>query len=258
MDGNRKIGGMLGLALAFALAGGSLSIAFMENSRKESQEVLLNANSLIGNSVIDQAGHSLGTVKDLLIDQGSGEIAYIVLAYGGTFGGTLGINQEKYSIPWKEVSLTKKDEEMVIQVARLPVKKTPSTHHTQERNVSDQFDSSNIQTVVGTVNNIDYEMFEEKVNISDRLVVLDLQTASGKARVRVAPKEYLNHNKFTIEEGEKIKVTGSPVTQKGENVLLASSLTLSRTGQVLELRNTDGTPKWNLEGDINTKSKSNN
>src|SRR5690606_37038160 len=114
MNTRRKNSGTLGMALAFALIGGGMSLALSE-SGQPSKELLLNANTLIGNMVIDKAGKELGTVKDLLIDQTTGQISYIVLSYGGTFGGTLGIGTENYSIPWAEVKLTKQDEKMLVQ-----------------------------------------------------------------------------------------------------------------------------------------------
>lgn len=120
MNTRPKNSGMIGLALAFALIGGGMSFALSE-SALPSRELLLNANTLIGNTVIDKAGKELGTVKDLLIDQHSGKVSYMVLSYGGTFGGTLGIGSENYSIPWAEVTLTKQDEKMLVQVAEAPI-----------------------------------------------------------------------------------------------------------------------------------------
>ncbi len=140
MNTKRKTSGMLGLLLAFGLAGGGMSIAISESggSAHSSNEVLLNANTLIGNTVVDNLGKELGTVKDLLINQMSGQISHIVLSYGGAFSSTLGIGSENYSIPWNEVKLTKQDDKMVVQVAEAPIGQISKTRdHASIRNSQD-------------------------------------------------------------------------------------------------------------------------
>jgi sporulation protein YlmC with PRC-barrel domain len=77
----------------------------------------------MGNTVIDKAGKELGTVKDLLINQAAGRIEYIIMSYGGT----LGIGEDDYSLPWKDVTLTTSDSEMVIQVNEAPIRDTQTS-----------------------------------------------------------------------------------------------------------------------------------
>ncbi|MEX2492447.1 MAG: PRC-barrel domain-containing protein [Nitrospirales bacterium] len=263
MNRNGKTNGMLSLLVVFTLAGGSVAFAMneqsgmKEHSDPSSHELLLNANTLIGNTVIDKSGKEMGTIKDLLIDQETGQIAYIILAYGGTFGGTLGINQENYSIAWKDVVLTKKDDGMVVEVAETAIGETSSkTATTSGRHDRDIFRSGKPETVEGIVENIDHEMFEEGVGMTDSLVVLDIQSAKGKERVRIAPDDYLKKQGIEIKEGDKVEVSAIRVTRDGENLLVASTMTLKKNGKVLKLRLDDGTPKW--EQGINTKSQSKN
>ena len=273
MHKNQKNSGMLSLVMAFALAGGGMAFGLNEQagmagrSGTSSEELLLNANTLIGNTVIDKTGKELGTVKDLLIDQATGQISYIILAYGGAFGGTLGIGQENYSIPWKEVTLTQQDKEMIVQVAEAPIQKTDpkDTKISSEENnkisavpVENDFDPASVVMVEGSVENVDNEILEPGVGLTDSLVVLDVNTASGKERVRLGPDDYIQKQGIDIKEGDKVKITGSRVTRDGEDQLVASKVTLIRDGQVLVLRQADGTPKWNPDTGINTKSKTRN
>ena len=265
--GKRKTSGMLGLVLAFALAGGGLSFALNESgtSGLSSKEILLNANSLIGNTVIDKSGKELGTVKDLLIDQNTGRISYIILSYGGTFGGTLGIGSENFSIPWKEVKLTKQDDKMIVQVAEAPIGETPQTReHASARNQhaattrTNDFNPSTVITLEGTVENVDNDILEPGVAMTDSLVVLDVKTPSGQERVRVAPDNYLKDQGIEIKEGDKVQVSGSRIIREGENVVLASRVTLMRDGRVLDVRHDDGTPIWHSKEGIHSKGKTRN
>ena len=264
MNSKRRTSGMLGLALAFALTGVGMSLALSE-SGQQSKELLLNANTLIGNTVIDKAGKELGTVKDLLIDQTTGQISYIVLSYGGTFGGTLGIGSENYSIPWAEVKLTKQDDKMLVQVAEAPIgeKQTTKDHaamrHQQAATVqSKDFNPATVETVEGTVENVDHDMFEPGVTTTDSLIVLDVKTSSETELVRIAPDNYLKEQGIEIKEGDKVEVTGSRIMRDGESLVIASKVTLKGNGKVLAVRKDDGTPKWNIEGGIHSKTSSGN
>ena len=185
MNTTRRNSGMLGLALAFALTGGGLSLAISESggSAHPAKELLLNANTLIGNTVIDNAGKELGTVKDLLIDQTTGQISYIVLSYGGTFGGTLGIGSENFSIPWSEVKLTKQDEKMMVQVAEAPIgEKTTSKEHLSGHNQqvaaiqTKDFNPATVETLQGTVENVDDDLTESGLTAADSVIGLDMKT----------------------------------------------------------------------------------
>ncbi|HNP27781.1 MAG TPA: PRC-barrel domain-containing protein [Nitrospirales bacterium] len=267
MNTTRRNSGMLGLALAFALTGGGLSLAISESggSAHPAKELLLNANTLIGNTVIDNAGKELGTVKDLLIDQTTGQISYIVLSYGGTFGGTLGIGSENFSIPWSEVKLTKQDEKMMVQVAEAPIgEKTTSKEHLSGHNQqvaaiqTKDFNPATVETLQGTVENVDNDLFESGVTATDSVIVLDMKTSSGTERVRVAPDNYLKEQGVEVKEGDNVEVTGSRIMKEGESLIIASKIVLKRNGKVLAVRQDDGSPNWNRDTGVHSKSKSGN
>lgn len=57
---------------------------------------VLSAGTLTGDTVKNLQGEKLGTIKDLMIDTGSGRIAYAVL----DFGGFLGIGGKLFAVPW--------------------------------------------------------------------------------------------------------------------------------------------------------------
>jgi sporulation protein YlmC with PRC-barrel domain len=266
-NGTKK--GLPCLVILCALSVGGLSSALSAQSERTSQpgktstELLLNANSLIGNTVVDNRGKELGTVKDLLIDQQSGTINFIILSYGGTFGGTLGINAENFSIPWKQVTLIKRDEELVVEVADVVLQETQLSNRSEtdprERartTHTPKFDSAAVETLEGSVTQVEKEMFEGGTGPTESLVVLEVQTPSGQQRVWVAPEDYLQQQGIDLKEGEDVKITGSRVTKDGELVIVASKVTLKKNGKEVGLRQPDGTPQWQQDQEIQTKSKS--
>ncbi|SDV46164.1 PRC-barrel domain-containing protein [Chitinasiproducens palmae] len=62
---------------------------------------VMAADSLQGNTVISADGDDVGSIKDIMLDVGSGRIAYAVLSSGGF----LGIGDKLLAIPWQALTL---------------------------------------------------------------------------------------------------------------------------------------------------------
>jgi hypothetical protein len=58
---------------------------------------VISSDNVEGTSVYNAAGDKLGSIDDLMIDKLSGQVRYAVLE----FGGFLGMNADRYPIPWK-------------------------------------------------------------------------------------------------------------------------------------------------------------
>lgn len=57
---------------------------------------IITSSSLIGSRVKNSQGENLGKIEDMAVDQSSGQIAYLVLS----FGGILGLGDKLFAIPW--------------------------------------------------------------------------------------------------------------------------------------------------------------
>ena len=53
-----------------------------------------------GTAVYDRNGNRIGSVKRLMIDKKTGQVAYTVLS----FGGFLGLGSEEHTIPWNKLN----------------------------------------------------------------------------------------------------------------------------------------------------------
>ncbi|WP_082265777.1 PRC-barrel domain-containing protein [Francisella tularensis] len=47
------------------------------------KDLILSATTLIGDDVVNYNGENLGEVKEIMLDTNTGEVAYVVVSYGG-------------------------------------------------------------------------------------------------------------------------------------------------------------------------------
>ncbi|MDO9488206.1 MAG: PRC-barrel domain-containing protein [Sphingomonadaceae bacterium] len=58
---------------------------------------IMPVGGICGTDVAGADGESLGSISELMIDSGSGGVAYAVLAYGGL----LGVGEKLFAVPWR-------------------------------------------------------------------------------------------------------------------------------------------------------------
>ena len=82
---------------------------------------LMGADTLIGESVVNAQGLSLGDIKEIMLDMRSGEVAYAVLA----FGGFLGLGEKLFAVPWQAMQLDTANKCFVLDVDKERLKTAP-------------------------------------------------------------------------------------------------------------------------------------
>ncbi len=71
---------------------------------------VLSASTLAGYRVRSVENDDLGTIEEIMIDPGTGQLAYAVLS----FGGELGLGDKLYAIPWNLLRLNTEDRVLVL------------------------------------------------------------------------------------------------------------------------------------------------
>lgn len=66
------------------------------NAGHRSPNTLISADKVHGTEVYNHADERLGSVDSIMIDKVSGEVAYVVMS----FGGFLGIGEKYHPLPW--------------------------------------------------------------------------------------------------------------------------------------------------------------
>ena len=73
---------------------------------------ILSAGTLLRSEVANQKGEDLGTVISFGVDVEGGQIAYAVVA----FGGTLGYGNKWFAVPWEALEYSRHDGKFVLDV----------------------------------------------------------------------------------------------------------------------------------------------
>jgi sporulation protein YlmC with PRC-barrel domain len=72
----------------------------------------LSASTLIGDDVVNGAGETIGSVKEIMLDLESGRIAYTVISSGGF----LGMSDRLFAVPWNSMSLDAERHAFILDV----------------------------------------------------------------------------------------------------------------------------------------------
>ena len=82
---------------------------------------VLTASSLEGTGIINNKGEDLGNIKEIMIDLQSGNIAYVVVS----FGGFLGMGNKLFAMPWEAFVVDEKKEKVIVDVDKDVLKDAP-------------------------------------------------------------------------------------------------------------------------------------
>lgn len=82
---------------------------------------LLSASSLTGDTVSTLSGEDLGHIEELMVDPVDGHIEYAVLS----FGGFLGMGEKLFAIPFREISIDREKERVVLNLDKDRLKEAP-------------------------------------------------------------------------------------------------------------------------------------
>jgi len=83
---------------------------------------VLGGSSLIGAKVINLIDEELGEIEDLMIELGSGCVAYAVLSSRSS----LGTGEKLYAIPWRVLAVDTAEKQFILDVHREFLNQAPS------------------------------------------------------------------------------------------------------------------------------------
>ena len=107
---------------------------------------LMGADTLIGDSVVNGVEEDLGDIKEIMLDMNTGQVAYVVLA----FGGFLGMHEKLFAVPWQALHLDTVNHRFVLNVEKERLKTAPGFNKDAWPDMSDVNWADQIHTFYGT------------------------------------------------------------------------------------------------------------
>jgi len=106
---------------------------------------VLRSSTIVGSAVRNLKGDDLGEIQELMIDVGSGRIAYAVLAYGGF----LGMGDKLFAIPWEALMAKSDERRFVLDLDEATLKTAPGFDKDHYPTTADTNWLSNVYTHYG-------------------------------------------------------------------------------------------------------------
>jgi sporulation protein YlmC with PRC-barrel domain len=88
----------------------------------EAAEAVMSASTVTGDTVRNMKGEDLGRIEEVMIDLGSGCIAYAVLAAGGF----LGMGARYLAVPWNALAVDLDQREFILDVEKERLDRAPA------------------------------------------------------------------------------------------------------------------------------------
>ena len=82
---------------------------------------LMGADTLIGDSVVNNDDEDLGDIKEIMLDMRTGQVAYAVLAMGGF----LGLGEKLFAVPWQALQLDTINKRFVLNIDKNRLQSAP-------------------------------------------------------------------------------------------------------------------------------------
>ena len=107
---------------------------------------LMGADTLIGNDVYNHKEERLGDIKEIMLDIGTGSVAYAVLS----FGGFLGMADKLFAVPWSALILDTRNKRFLLNVERERLRDAPGFDKDDWPNMKDEVWASKVRSYYGT------------------------------------------------------------------------------------------------------------
>jgi sporulation protein YlmC with PRC-barrel domain len=92
---------------------------------------LVSTNKLDRYNIVNNMGEDLGQVQNFMLDMNSGEIAFVIVS----FGGFMGISDKWFAIPWDAMTWSPESKRFVLNMAKEMLTNAPGLdkRHWQEQ-----------------------------------------------------------------------------------------------------------------------------
>jgi sporulation protein YlmC with PRC-barrel domain len=87
-----------------------------------SEHPFIESDRVEGTTVYDARGDHIGTIERLMIEKVSGQVAYVVMSFGGLFGS----GKESHTLPWGKLNYDSKLRGYRVDISESELREAPS------------------------------------------------------------------------------------------------------------------------------------
>jgi sporulation protein YlmC with PRC-barrel domain len=87
-----------------------------------SEHPFIESDRVEGTAVYDARGDHIGTIERLMIEKVSGQVAYVVMSFGGLFGS----GKESHTLPWGKLNYDSKLRGYRVDISESELREAPS------------------------------------------------------------------------------------------------------------------------------------
>lgn len=107
---------------------------------------LMGAETLIGNTVVNHADETLGDIKEIMLEVGTGRVGYVVLSFSTYFG----FGEKLFAVPWKMLTLNTEKKCFVMDISLERLKTAPGFDKGHWPNMTDVEWGKNLHDYYGS------------------------------------------------------------------------------------------------------------
>ncbi|HLY63271.1 MAG TPA: PRC-barrel domain-containing protein [Terriglobia bacterium] len=109
------------------------------------EPIVLAADTLTGDKVVNLNKEDLGKIEHLMIDLNTGRVAYAVLS----FGGFLGMGDKLFAIPWSSLTVDTEQKRFILNVDKALLERAPGFDKNNWPNMADRKWGTGVYTYYG-------------------------------------------------------------------------------------------------------------
>ena len=220
-------------------------------------------SSLMGSDVANSTGEVLGTISDLVVDRGTGEIGFVVLEHGGV----LGLGSDQVAIPYNAFRLDRAQNRLRLGVTAAVMensnRQTPPGWIEVDLDAWDDAVAALRNELLGSGDGRLRDPYDGAMNTDNRLavegvvesldrdhivdgpeqVIAAIRSSDGATtRVALGPSWFVAGQRDVIARGDRVRITAFALETPGTDLLVASELEADDLS--VRLRDQDGSAKW--------------
>lgn len=146
---DKKRTGMAIAAAGIVSAAGAALVARSRSSKERKPRLqtdenlrLISSEKVEGTAVVDRRGDKIGRIENFMVDKYTGRVAYAVLTFGGTFG----IGESLFPLPWSLLTYSEKHDGYVLDITKEQMARAPKFKQSDKPEFDSDYQRSIIQS----------------------------------------------------------------------------------------------------------------